>query len=361
MPESSTVLVQPAEVRQTKPHFEVLDGLRGVAAVGVVTFHFMEMVIWNYSKLWIGHGFLAVDFFFCLSGFVMGYAYDDRLAKMGLGTFLKARLIRLQPLVVLGSVLGLIAFYANPFGVTPGYGPGKVALMFAASLLLIPYGAMKERSQNLFSLNAPAWSLFWEYVANVVFGIVLYRIRRSLLAVLTIAAAVVLCWVGHRTGELSGGWSSRNFWDGGARVAFSFMAGLLVYRMGWRLRTRLGFGSLSILLVLALAMPYARGGWIREAAVIILYFPLLIALGAGATVSPRVERLCRLSGDLSYPLYMTHYSVIWIWGDFAVKHNLATGGLAPDVICGVILMVAFASLVMVAYDKPVRAYLRARW
>ena len=361
MPESSTVLVQPAEVRQTKPHFEVLDGLRGVAALGVVTFHFMEMVIWNYSKLWIGHGFLAVDFFFCLSGFVMGYAYDDRLAKMGLRTFLKARLIRLQPLVVLGSVLGLIAFYANPFGVTPGYGPGKVALMFAASLLLIPYGAMKERSQNLFSLNAPAWSLFWEYVANVVFGIVLYRIRRSLLAVLTIAAAVLLCWVGHRAGELSGGWSSRNFWDGGARVAFSFMAGLLVYRMGWRLRTRLGFGALSVLLVLALAMPYARGGWIREAAVIILYFPLLIALGAGATVSPRVERLCRLSGDLSYPLYMTHYSVIWIWGDFAVKHNLATGGLAPDVICGVILMVAFAYLVMVAYDKPVRAYLRARW
>jgi peptidoglycan/LPS O-acetylase OafA/YrhL len=110
-----------------------------------------------------------------------------------------------------------------------------------------------------------------------------------------------------------------------------------------------------------LAMPYARGGWIREAAVIILYFPLLIALGAGATVSPRVERLCRFSGDLSYPLYMTHYSVIWIWGDFAVKHNLATGGLAPDVICGVIIMVAFAYLVMVAYDKPVRAYLRARW
>jgi peptidoglycan/LPS O-acetylase OafA/YrhL len=361
MAESSTVPVETAAVRQTKPHFEVLDGLRGIAAVGVVTFHFMEMVIWNYSKLWIGHGFLAVDFFFCLSGFVMGYAYDDRLAKMGLRTFLKARLIRLHPLVVLGTVLGLIAFYANPFGVTPGYGPGKVALMFVASLLLIPYGVMKERSHNLFSLNAPAWSLFWEYVANVVFGIALYRIKRSLLAVLTIAAAVLLCWVGHRAGELSGGWSARNFWDGGARVAFSFMAGLLVYRMGWRLRTRLGFGTLSVLLVLALAMPYARGGWIREAAVIILYFPLLIALGAGATVSPRVERLCRFSGDLSYPLYMTHYSVIWIWGDFAVKHKLATRGLAPDVICGVTIMVAFAYVVMVAYDKPVRAYLRARW
>jgi peptidoglycan/LPS O-acetylase OafA/YrhL len=354
-------MTMTSEVRRTRPHFVVLDGLRGVAAVGVVIFHFMEMVIWNYSKLWIGHGFLAVDFFFCLSGFVMGYAYDDRLEKMGLLSFLKARLIRLHPLVVLGAVLGLIAFYANPFGVTPGYGPGKVALMFAASLLLIPYGAMKERSQNLFSLNAPAWSLFWEYVANVVFGIALYRMKRGMLIALTVVAAVLLCWAGHRAGNLSGGWSARNFWDGGARVAFSFMAGLLVYRMGWKIRTRLGFGALSLLLVLALAMPYARGGWIREAAVIIVYFPLLIVLGAGATVSSRMERLCRFSGDLSYPLYMTHYSVIWIWGDFAEKHKLAARGMAPEVTCGVAIMVAFAWLVMVVYDKPIRAYLRARW
>jgi peptidoglycan/LPS O-acetylase OafA/YrhL len=361
MAEGSGLMVGTTEVQQTKPHFVVLDGLRGVAAVGVVTFHFMEMVIWNYSKLWIGHGFLAVDFFFCLSGFVMGYAYDDRLKSMGLRSFLKARLIRLHPLVVLGAVLGLIAFYVNPFGITRGYGPGKVALMFAASLLLIPYGAMKERSQNLFSLNAPAWSLFWEYVANVVFGIALYRMKRGMLAVLTVVAAVLLCWVGHRAGNLSGGWSARNFWDGGARVAFSFMAGLLVYRMGWRLRTRLGFGALSILLVLALAMPYAQGGWIREAAVIVVYFPLLLVLGAGATVSPRVERLCRFSGDLSYPLYMTHYSVIWIWGDFAEKHKLATRGMALEVTLGVATMVAFACLVMVAFDKPVRAYLRTMW
>lgn len=363
MLEASEVAVATAETRPTKPHFVVLDGLRGVAAVAVVTFHFMEMVIWNYSKLRIGHGFLAVDFFFCLSGFVMGYAYDDRLQTMGLGSFLKARLIRLHPLVVLGSVLGLIALYANPFGVTPGYGPGKVALMFAASLLLIPYGAMKERGYNLFSLNAPAWSLFWEYVANIIFGIALYRIKRGLLVVLTIVAAVLLCWAGHRAGNLPGGWSSRNFWDGGARVAFSFLAGLLIYRMGWRLRTRLGFGALSLLLLLALTMPYAPGGWIREVAVIVVYFPLLLALGAGATVSPRVERLCKFSGDLSYPLYMTHYSVIWIWGDFASKYKLATAGnrLTLDVICGVATMVAVAWLVMVAYDKPVRAYLRSRW
>ncbi len=194
MSEMTATIADTPVVNKTKPHFVVLDGLRGVAAVAVVIFHFMEMVIWNYSKLWIGHGFLAVDFFFSLSGFVMGYAYDNRIGKMGFGQFIKARLIRLHPLVVLGATLGLIAFYVNPFGVTPGYGFGKVALMFAAALLMIPYGTMKERGFNLFSLNAPSWSLFWEYVANIIFGLVLYRMKRWLLILLTIVAA----------GELSG-------------------------------------------------------------------------------------------------------------------------------------------------------------
>lgn len=323
-------VVRTSEVRSQTPHFPLLDGLRGVAALCVVIFHFSEMVIWDYGKLWIGHGFLAVDFFFCLSGFVLGYAYDDRIARMGLSGFLKSRLIRLHPLVVFGAVLGLIAFYANPFGVTLDYGPGKLALLFAASVFLVPYGAMHERGRNLFSLNAPSWSLFWEYIANLAFSIGLYRMRRGFLAVFVVMSAALLGWTGHRAGNLSGGWSAHNFLDGGVRVAFSFPAGLLVYRMGFRLRTRLGFAALSVLLVLALALPYARGAWVREAAVIVVFFPLLIALGAGAAVTPRVERLCRFSGDLSYPLYMTHYSVIWVWGEFADKHKLASGGLWPQ-------------------------------
>jgi peptidoglycan/LPS O-acetylase OafA/YrhL len=343
-----------------KPHFAVLDGLRGIAAICVVIFHFSEMVIWNYSKLWIGHGYLAVDFFFCLSGFVVGYAYDDRIAKIGLKSFLKARLIRLHPLVILGAVLGLLTFYLNPFGITPGYGPAKMALLFVASIFLIPYGAMKERGHNLFSLNAPSWSLFWEYVANLIFGVVLYRTGRKVLVVLTLLAAVWLCWTGHRMGDLSGGWSSRNFWVGGARVAFSFCAGLLVYRSKWWPRTRLGFAGLGLLLLLALVMPYAHGGWKREAAVIILYFPLLIALGAGTVVTPKMERLCRFSGELSYPLYMTHYAVIWIWGDFAGKHNLASRGFGTAVTFGVLSMIAVGWATLKLYDEPVRSWLRNR-
>src|SRR3982750_333356 len=94
-------------ILRTKQHFQVLDGLRGIAALSVVMFHFMEWVYTDYTRNFIAHGFLAVDFFFCLSGFVIGYAYDNRIGKMGVKEFFKSRLIRLHPLVVLGAVLGV--------------------------------------------------------------------------------------------------------------------------------------------------------------------------------------------------------------------------------------------------------------
>lgn len=201
-------------ILQTKQHFEILDGLRGVAALAVVLFHFMEWIFPDPSKNFIGHGFLAVDFFFCLSGFVIGYAYDDRIAKMGLRQFSILRIIRLHPLVVAGSVLGLLAFLFDPFGGHPElYGTGKIILAFLCSLFLIPFPAIADRAFNLFSFNAPAWSLFWEYVANIVYAFVLCRINRGYTLLLTLLSAVAICFVAYRSGNLLGGWSGPTFWD----------------------------------------------------------------------------------------------------------------------------------------------------
>ncbi|MCH5684177.1 acyltransferase [Niabella sp. W65] len=97
-----------------KRHFDTLDGLRGVAAIAVVVFHFMEFAAPRYEDSFIGHGYLAVDFFFCLSGFVIAYAYDNKISQIGFGQFFKQRLARLHPLVVIGSVIGLIAFVFDP-------------------------------------------------------------------------------------------------------------------------------------------------------------------------------------------------------------------------------------------------------
>ena len=63
----------------------------------------------------IHHGYLAVDFFYLLSGFVVGYAYDDRWGKMSIKEFIKIRLIRLHPLVILGVTIGAICFWFDPF------------------------------------------------------------------------------------------------------------------------------------------------------------------------------------------------------------------------------------------------------
>lgn len=248
----------------------------------------------------------------------------------------------------------------DPFGVGAlGYSAGRVSLIFVTSIFLIPYPVMQERGHSLFSLNSPAWSLFWEYVANLIYAILLYRWSRRWLNVVTAIAAIVLCFVGYTAGNLWAGFNGKTFWTGAARISFSFLAGLLLHRSRWILRTKLGFGALSVLLLLAFMMPYATGGWIREAAVIIVYFPLLVALGAGATLDSRTEKICKFAGDLSYPLYMTHYAVIWSFGEYYERLRPDATHITFVVIGGVLLLTAFAYLVMIFYDLPIRVFLRS--
>jgi peptidoglycan/LPS O-acetylase OafA/YrhL len=344
-------------ILHTKQHFEILDGMRGVAALAVVIFHFMEWIFPDSSKNFIGHGFLAVDFFFCLSGFVIGYAYDNRISKMGVGEFFKSRLIRLHPLVVLGSVLGLVGFLLDPFASPVAYSAGKLLLLFICSVFLIPFPVMEDRAFYLFGLNAPSWSLFWEYVANIFYGFVLYKVGRRSLTALTILAAAGICIVSYRTGNLLGGWSKDNFLDGGARVAYSFLAGLLLYRSNWIIKNSLRFSVLAVLLFLAFIMPGSKWNCLTEPLVVLFYFPLLVSLGAGSGLSPQWKKVCRFSGNLSYPLYMTHYAAIWVFGNYFTNEKPSASELPYIIIPGVIFLVVIAYLVMVFYDIPVRRYL----
>jgi peptidoglycan/LPS O-acetylase OafA/YrhL len=352
---------QGAGALATKHHFVILDGLRGIAALAVVVFHFMEWIFTDPSTNFIGHGFLAVDFFFCLSGFVIGYAYDDRIREMGVGSFFKARLIRLHPLVVLGSVLGLLGFLLDPFAGSLAQDPVRVVLLFIASLLLIPVPIMEERFFNLFAFNAPSWSLFWEYVVNIVYAVVLYKVGRRSLMVLTILSAAGIGIVSFRAGNLLGGWSKDNFLDGGARVAYSFLAGLLIYRSNWIIKNKLGFAGLTVLLSLAFLMPWSQYEWVVESFIVLIYFPLLVALGAGSSLAPQWKKVCQFSGDISYPLYMTHYAAIWIFGSYFTTKKPEANELVYIVIGGTVFLIMFAYAAMVLYDIPVRRFLGKRW
>jgi peptidoglycan/LPS O-acetylase OafA/YrhL len=347
------------DLLKSKQHFEILDGLRGIAALSVVTFHFMEVAIADYSNNFIGHGFLAVDFFFCLSGFVIAYAYDSRIGKMGVVEFFKSRVIRLHPLVILGSVLGLVTFLFDPFGGHPElYSAGKICVIFLCSICLIPYPSMPDRYFNLFGFNAPSWSLFWEYIANIVYAFILCRMRRKWLLVLAAISAAAICVVVYHAHSLMGGWDGKSFWDGGARVSYSFLAGMLVYRFKLIIKNKLGFTGLAIVLLLAFIMPFnLKWNWLTESLVVLFYFPLVVALGAGAGLSGRTKKLCTFSGQISYPLYMTHYAVIWSFGNYYARHKPTGTQLAFIIIASLVILTGLAYLAMVLYDSPVRRWL----
>ncbi|MEH6304163.1 acyltransferase [Olivibacter sp. CPCC 100613] len=354
-------MVQESNVSflQSKPHYDLLDGLRGTAALTIVVFHFLEFVYPDYSQNFLGHGFLAVDFFFCLSGFVIGYAYDERITKIGLWQFFKARLIRLHPLVLLGSILGLIGVWIDPFSDTT-YSSGQLAIIFVCSGLLIPYPVMPDRGFGLFGLNTPSWSLFFEYVANIVYGLWLYKISRRSLFLLWSIAAIWLGWVSYEAGTLIGGWDGKSAWDGAARIAYSFLAGLLVFRSTWIIKNKLGFIGLSILLLLAFLVPYFKWNWLVEASIVVFYFPLLLALGVGAKLSNGMRSLCVFFGKISYPLYMTHIPMIWIFGNYYASHQVGTQELTIIMLLGTIFSLVLAYLVMMLYDLPIRKWLHAR-
>lgn len=347
---------------KSKPQFEILNGLRGLAAVVVVIFHFMEIIIADFSENFISHGYLAVDFFFCLSGFVVAYAYDSRIANMGLKTFIKIRLIRLQPLVVIGSILGLLTFLFDPYAdLYAAYGFKETALLFITSMFLIPYPVVSERYFNLFNLNAPSWSLFWEYVANFLYAILLFKATKTTLKVLVVLTAVGLFLLGWNTGNLLGGWSGGTFFEGLARISFSFLMGMVILRCNWIIKNKLGLFGLSALLLLAFLAPHVdQWNGLVDPVIVVFYFPLIVALGAGATLDKKFYKLNKFSGDISYPLYMTHYPFLWIFAGYVVTEEPSMSTLSWVIPISVLLLIGFAYIISEFLDIPIRQYFTTR-
>lgn len=168
----------------TKPHYELLDGLRGVAALLVIWYHVFEGFAFagGGTITTINHGYLAVDFFFMLSGFVISYAYDDRLGKsMTLKNFFKRRLIRLHPMVVMGTLIGIVFYLLQGSVRWDGTQVPISLIAFAAvmGMLFIPVipGAPYDIRGNgeMFPLNGPSWSLFFEYIGNILYALFIQR------------------------------------------------------------------------------------------------------------------------------------------------------------------------------------------
>lgn len=347
----------------SKQHFEVLDGLRGLAALSIVVFHLYEFMVPDYTQSPIGHGYLAVDFFFCLSGFVIGYAYDERAKELGLMTFFRNRLIRLHPMVIWGSVAGLLGYIFDPYigavSVAKA-GAGKIILAFICSIVMLPFPWLPKRASGLFPYNTPAWSLLMEYIINIFYGLVLLRMNKRWQLVLLGLSAIWICAVARHRGWIITGWDGPTFTDGFPRVFFSFLAGLTVYRFNLIIRNRLNFLLFGALLIGILMFPHRDNDWITEMLLVMLGFPLLVSLGAGATANGWISSFCNFTGRLSYPLYMSHIWAVWFFGNYisAKKPDaVEMYTVAVIVFSGCVLL---GYLVMRFYDEPVRKWLSSR-
>lgn len=380
-------LLSKTAFADTKPHYNLLDGLRGVAALLVVWYHVHEGFAFAGGGMITGinHGYLAVDFFFMLSGFVISYAYDDRWAKgFSLKDFFKRRIIRLHPMVVIGTIIGAVTFILQGSVQWDGTHIATSAVMIAllCAMFMIPAtpGCRYEVRGNgeMFPLNGPSWSLFFEYLGNVLYALIIRRIPKMALTWLVVVLGILhVCFAvlnisGY--GSIGVGWTidKVNFMGGMLRMLFPFTAGMLVARNFRAINIRGAFWICSAILLALFCVPYLpqtlkvnenlsltlNGAF--ESFCIVIVFPLLVWLGASGSTSHTVsDRICNFLGDISYPLYIIHYPFMYLFYAWLIdteKYTLVETWPVVLVLYAGCISVAYLCLKL--YDIPVRKWLK---
>ncbi|MBR1569594.1 MAG: acyltransferase [Bacteroidales bacterium] len=395
---------------ESKPRYEILDGLRGVAALMVIIFHLFETYAHGAYQQTINHGYLAVDFFFILSGFVIGYAYDDRWDKMTTWGFFKRRLTRLHPMVIMGTVIGACLFFYGSaefpaIDSVPGW---KFLLCFVMALLMIPAGPKLDIRgwAETNSFNGPNWTLTLEYIGNILYAFIFRRLPTVVLCILCALAAVltldltmgwdlfglfpvqdftrpdgtVVQWGGPQY-HVKGGWSltAQQIYIGFTRLLYPFLCGLIISRILPKYRTqsnpsgspfhvRGGFWWAALALVVIFSIPCIGGddgvpNGLYQAVMILAGFPLIVLLGAGSkTTDAFSTKACKFLGDISYPIYITHYPLIYMHMGWYKTHQDAPLWVHITISAGVVIFsVLMAYGLLKIYDEPVRKWLTEHW
>ena len=344
-------LVEPSGQRRT---FHTLDGLRGVAAIAVVTLHYHV----GFDPLALPSAYLAVDLFFMMSGIVIAHSYDHRLERgLGATEFFLIRLIRLFPLYFIGWIIATtLVLVAIILGVSNWTLRDFVPAMLFQSVMLPNFLETGPRL-DLYPSNGPAWSLFWELVINFVYAAAFPLISRRVLFIVLFVTMFALAATSYHLGGLDFGASWREWPAGLVRVVFSFTAGVLVERyrrlgaFGW---FRVPPLLLVLVTVLGLAMPTSLG-WLKDTALVVIVFPLVCI--AATVIDPKHPRIFTFFGLVSYPLYVIQNPIPFqralsaVAGDSAADH----GPLAGLILMPIMIFVAWALFRW--FDVPTRRVL----
>lgn len=285
-----------------KTTYHGLNALRGVAAIAVMLVHVPEAfgIPLTFS------GYLGVDLFFLMSGFVIADAYEARLrAGLTVAVFMKIRLLRFYPAYVLGlgfaalRIVGLAALHE------PAAKLAELGTSFALALAFLPSPVGRYNLPSLYPLNAPTWSLAVELVINMLFAASCRALTvRLLWTIAAMSAALLIFFAFH--GGVAGGWGWQNWWLGYVRASFSFPLGLLLHRFRHRLRLVRRLAPIApVLLAAALVGPGPRWAVGYELVFVLVLSPMICAMATG-TMPPWSTGLCTYLGRTSYPLYAIH-------------------------------------------------------
>ena len=340
-----------------RDRFVVLDGMRGLAALAVITDHVPSEIM---AALLPGR-YLAVDFFFVLSGFVLAHVYGERLARgMSLLSFMRVRVIRLYPLY-LAAVLISVAM--SVIVAIKGWEPYALWQVFSSlvfALLLIPCPpSLSLWPDAPFPLVGPSWSLFFELVINAVYALVGRFVTPVLCVGFMVTGGVTLV-VASISGWDIGGFAWSNILGGVPRVMFGFFAGVWLYQMRahWRAPALPVWAAFAILFA-AMAMPAPQGlrpYW--DLIAIILIFPPLVAMSANTRVKGGVLEVCAFVGMVSYGVYILHVPLI-AWVRLTLQHFGLFDQMPGVALVALVAVVAVGvtAVLHVVYDVPVRRFL----
>lgn len=336
--------------------FAVLDGLRGVAALVVLTFHLVQ----QHDLTALPLAGLAVDFFYLLSGFVVAFAYEPRMQSgtMSLGSFVRVRITRLYPLILLGTAMG-IALALLAVAVKHSVTYQQVALSGTLALLLLPSYVFPQW-ETAYPFNMASWSLTFELFVNAAYGVIVTSLTSRRLIIVTACGAVVLAWVAFMNHGIAGGNNQSNFAYGFGRVVFPFFAGVLLYR--YRPSQHLGAwtGIGLILGLAALLLVPLHISSLFSLLYVLLLFPAIIAVGAAVEPGRRLTRACGFAAELSYPIYILQGPVLRI-GEELLKHwhfgplGCWLFGISE---AGIVAVIAYLALKF--YDKPLQRYFKGQ-
>jgi peptidoglycan/LPS O-acetylase OafA/YrhL len=339
-----------------------LDGLRGLAAVAVVALHGSEIFRCPWTPF---NAYLAVDFFFLVSGYVLARSFDERLRAGWTGAFMARRIIRLYPLIVAGSAIGCLVLMLRSV-LAHALPLRQVALNTLCSLLVLPTPPVFSATWSIYPNDPPLWSLFYELLANLAYAMVAPWLNNRRLAALVALSAVPL--VAAIVIFNSADMALNNFEFGWLRVLFSFLLGVGFFRIETlvSLRAFRGRGPLVRTLVTAFTFLVLAGvlfsptplGATYALVSIFLVFPalLFLALSFPSAVSTRTFVFM---GAVSYPLYALHQPFFrLVSGMFVHTAELPSRLTALAFSLGAILLLAGLSNIF--YDAPVRRWLSAR-